>query len=150
MYGTVYARCVTTSERASWRLAHLPILLAVTGGVLGIAAVLGWLAAGAAGAVGAASGVGVAGASYLLSTLVIAWADTVNPQLVLPFGLMMYVVKFTLLGVVMVAVLASDWPGQVPMGWGVAAGVVGWTGAQIWWVVRHPPRLLYQPPDPGN
>jgi hypothetical protein len=141
---------VTNPPRTSWRLAHLPVLLAVTGVVIAIAAVLGWLGAGGPGAVGAAAGVGVAGASYLLSTLVIAWADSVDPQLVLPFGMIMYIVKFTLLGVLMVAVLASDWPGQVPLGLGVAAGVVGWTAAQIWWVVRHPPRLLYHPPDPGN
>lgn len=134
-----------------WRLAHLPALLAASGAVLAGAALLGWLTRGGAGAMGAAIGVAVVTASYLVSTLVIAWADATDPQLVLPFGLGTYVAKFTLIGVVMAAVAASDWAGLVPMGFGVVAGVLVWTTAQIWWVVRHPPRLPYRPPgDPAK
>jgi hypothetical protein len=132
-----------------WRLAHLPAVSTVTGAVLVISGMAGWSAAGGAGAGGAAAGVGLVTASYLLSTLVIAWADSVDPRLVLPVGLMTYLVKFTLIGIVMVAVVASGWAGLVPLGVGVVAGVLAWNATHIWWVVRHPPRLEYRPPVAG-
>lgn len=133
-----------------WRLAHLPVLLSVTGSLLLVATLVGWLARGGAGAAGAAAGVGVVTASYLVSTLAIAWADSVNPALVLPVGLTGYAVKFTVIGVVMASVAASDWDGLAPMGLGVVAGVIAWTATQIWWVVRNPPRLDYTPPGGGG
>lgn len=132
-----------------WRLAHLPWLLVVTGAVLVLAALAGGVARGGAGAAGAAIGVGVVAASYLFSTLLIAWADSIDPQLVLPFGLGAYLIKFSIIGIVMAGVAATDWAGLAPMGVGVVAGVIGWTTAQIWWVVRHPPRLEYHPPAGG-
>jgi hypothetical protein len=129
-----------------WRLAHLPVLLVVSAALLVAATALGWLLRGGAGAGGAAAGVGVVTASYLASTLAIAWADSVDPQLVLPVGLGMYVTKFTLIGFGMVAVTATGWAGLGPMGVGVVAGVIAWTATQIWWVVRNQPRLEYTPP----
>jgi hypothetical protein len=135
------------SGRWGWRLAHLPVLLAVTGGMLVAAPVLGWLAAGGAAAAGATAGVAVVAGSYLLSTLAIAWADAVRPALVLPVGLGLYAVKFTLIGIGMAAVVARDWAGLPALGVAVVAAVVGWTGTQIWWVLRHPPRLAYRPPE---
>jgi hypothetical protein len=86
--------------------------------------------------VGAAAGVGVVTVSFTMTTLVFAWADTVRPALVLPLGLLTYVVKYALLGVIMVFVISSEWPGRLAMGWGIVAGVLGWTAVQIWWVAR--------------
>ncbi|MEU8191732.1 hypothetical protein, partial [Micromonospora carbonacea] len=94
------------------------------GGVLG----------GADAALGVAAGVAVTVASYVLTTVVLAWADARNPQLVLPFGVGLYVAKFTLLGGVMVAVASTGWAGVVPLCLGIAVGVVVWTGAHIWWI----------------
>jgi len=126
-----------------WRLRHLPLLLMVSGLVLVAAAVVGWWTHGGAGAAGAAIGVGVATVSYTASTLVIAKADAISPQLVLPVGLGMYVAKFSLLGGMMLVAAGTGWSGLVPLGWGIAAGVIGWTGAQIWWVATiHAPRQL--------
>lgn len=134
----------------NWRLAHLPVLLAVSGGLLAVAALAGGIARGAPGVAGATAGVGVVVASYLVSTLLIAWADAVDPRLVLPVGLAAYAVKFTLIGAAMVAVVGTGWRGLEPLGAGVVAGVLAWTVTQIWWVVRHPPRLEYTPPaTPG-
>lgn len=133
--------------KLGWRLAHLPWLLTVTGVVLGLAGLGGAVVDGATGAAGAALGVAVVAASYLLSTLLIAWADRVDPQLVLPVGLGAYLVKFSLLGVAMAGLAASGWPGLAPMGVGVVAGVLAWTTTQIWYVLRHPPRLEYHPPQ---
>lgn len=117
-----------------WRLAHLPPLVCVSVVLAVVAAALGGLTRGGAGAAGAAVGVGIVTVSYLLSTLVLAWADSVNPQLVLPFGLALYAAKFTAIGVVMARVSASGWPGLPPLGLGVVAGVVAWTAAHVWWL----------------
>lgn len=126
-----------------WRLRHLPVLLVVSAALAVAAAFVGWLTAGGAGAAGAAIGVGIVTVSYTLSTLVIAWADSISPQLVLPFGLAMYAAKFSVFGVLMAAVAATGWAGLVPFGVGVVVGVVGWTAAQIWWIVTvHAPRQL--------
>lgn len=133
-----------------WRLAHLPMLLVATGALLAGATVVGWLARGGAGAAGAATGIGLVAVSYLVSTLLMAWADVVNPSLVLPVGLLTYLVKFTLIGFVMAALVASGWSGLPAMGVGVVVGVVGWTGTHIWWLVRHPPRLHYTPSGGGD
>jgi hypothetical protein len=129
-----------------WRLRHLPPLLAVCAALILVAALVGGLLRGGAGAAGAAIGVGMVTASYLITTLLIAWADSVDPRLVLPVGLTAYAVKFTILGFVLAAVAGGGWAGVVPLGVGVVAGVVGWTATQIIWVVRNPPRLAYRPP----
>lgn len=144
--------------KLTWRLAHLPWLLAAAGAMLVAATVVGWFGRGGVGAAGAALGVAVATVSYLLSTLVIAWADAVRPALVLPLGLASYVGKMGLLGGVMLALADRDWPGLVPMALGVVAGAVAWSAAQIWWVVRRqarPSRQARPPrrdrsPDGGN
>lgn len=130
-----------------WRLAHLPAQLAVNGALLVVAAAAGGIVRGAAGAAGAAAGVAIVVASYLFSTLLIAWADRVDPRLVLPVGLAAYVTKFSLIGVAMAALAGTGWRGLAPLGAGVVAGVLAWTTTQIWWVRRHPPRLDYHPPE---
>lgn len=119
-----------------WRVEHLPFLTAFSFLLLTCAASVGFLVGGASTAVGAAAGVALVTVSYTMSTLVVAWADTVRPALVMPLGLLTYVIKYTLLGVIMVLVLNSGWRGSVALGWGVVAGVLGWTAVQIWWVAR--------------
>jgi hypothetical protein len=121
------------------RIRHLSVLLLASALLAVPAGLLGWLSRGADGALGAVLGVGVVVASYTFSILLIAWADSVDTNLVLPFGIAAYVTKFTLIGVAMAAVAASAWPGLEPMGLGVVAGVVVWSGTHIWWVVRHAP-----------
>jgi len=123
-------------EDPRWRVAHLPLLLAVTTTVMVSAATVGFLAGGGSAAVGAGGGVLLVIVSYSLTTLVVAWADTMAPRLVLPLGVGVYIAKFSLLGVIMVGVAGTDWGGKVPLGLGIVAGVVAWTAAQIWWVVR--------------
>ena len=124
------------AEDPGWRLAHLPLLLAVSTTVMLSAATVGFLASGATAAAGAGLGVLLVIVSYSLTTLVVAWADTVAPRLVLPLGVGVYIAKFSLLGVIMVGVSGTDWGGKIPLGLGVVAGVLAWTAAQIWWVVR--------------
>ena len=119
-----------------WRVAHLPFLTAVSVAVLLCAASIGYLAGGPQLALGAAAGVAITTVSYTLSTLVIAWADTVRPALVMPLGLATYVIKYSLLGVILAFTVTSEWPGRVALGWGVVAGVVVWTAVQGWWVTH--------------
>ena len=117
-----------------WRVEHLPMLSAVSAALLLCAASAGFLADGATAALGAAAGVLIVTVSYTMSTLVLAWADTVRPALVMPLGLLTYVVKYTLLGVILAFLVSAGWPGRTALGWGIVAGVVVWTAVQIWWV----------------
>jgi len=119
-----------------WRVEHLPFLTAASIALLLCAASIGFLSGGSPAALGAAAGVALTTVSFTMSTLVIAWADTVRPALLMPLGLLAYVVKYSLLGVILAYVISSEWPGRTAMGWGVVAGVLGWTSVQIWWVAR--------------
>ncbi len=119
-----------------WRVEHLPLLTAFSFALMMCAASVGFFAGGPQYAMGAAVGVAIVTVSFTMSTLVFAWADTVRPALLMPLGMLTYVVKYTLLGVILAFVVSSDWPGRVALGWGVVAGVLGWTAVQIWWVAR--------------
>jgi hypothetical protein len=119
------------------RIRHLWLPLILCGSLTALAAAVGFLVADGPGALGAAVGVALVAASYTASTLAIAWADTVNPRLVFPVGMGMYVTKFSLLGLMLVAIGATDWGGKIPMAIGIIVGIVAWTGGQIWWTVHH-------------
>ncbi|MBG0561893.1 hypothetical protein I4J89_10495 [Actinoplanes sp. NEAU-A11] len=117
-----------------WRVEHLPFLSAVSFALLTCAASVGFFAGGADAALGAAMGVLIVTVSYTMSTLVIAWADTVRPALLMPLGLLTYVLKYTLLGVILAFGVSSEWPGKTALGFGIVAGVMVWTGVQAWWL----------------
>jgi hypothetical protein len=119
-----------------WRVAHLPFLSAVSAALILFAASAGFLTGGKDHAVGAAVGVLIVTISYTMSTLIIAWADTVRPALLMPLALLTYVLKYSLLGAVLVAGVAGEWPGKIALGWGIVAGVVVWTAVQAWWLSR--------------
>jgi hypothetical protein len=65
----------------------------------------------------------------------------------------MYATKIGVIGVVMASVAATGWAGLVPLGFGVVAGVIGWTVTQVWWFIkvhtRHPSELK-QGPGPAS
>ncbi|MPZ27711.1 MAG: hypothetical protein GEV12_15200 [Micromonosporaceae bacterium] len=124
--------------RLGWRLAHLPLLLAVTAGLLAGAAGVGWLVGGGTAAAGAAGGAGLVAAGYLGSNLAVAWADAARPGLLLAVALGSYVAKVSLVSAVLLAVAARDGPGLVPMAYGVLAGAVAWPATMAWWVVGRP------------
>lgn len=123
-----------TGAGRNWRLRHLPPLLLVSALVAAGAAAVGGLVSGGVGAFAAALGVALATASFVASTLVIAWADTIDTKLVMPFGMGMYIAKISLLGGVLLVLAQAGWSGLVPLAWGLAVGVVGWSAAQIWWI----------------
>jgi hypothetical protein len=115
------------------RLRHLPAGLIATAVLLAAGVLVGALLRGGPGAAGAAAGVGLVAASFVVGSLVIAWADSIDPRLVLPAGLLTYVLKFAAIGMTMAAIAASGWPGLQPMGVAVLASALGWIVAQSWW-----------------
>jgi hypothetical protein len=115
------------------RLRHLPSGLGASAVLLLVGMIVGGLLRGPAGVAGAAAGVGLVAASYTVGSLVIAWADSIDPKLVLPAGLTTYVLKFTVIGVVMAAIAGSGWAGLKPMGVAVLGSVLGWIVVQSWW-----------------
>jgi hypothetical protein len=132
--GRTDARAAADPADRRWRLRHLPTMLWASAAMLVAAAAVGWWFAGGAGAVGAAVGVAVATASFTASTLAIAFADRLDPKLVMPFGMGTYIAKVSLFGGLLLGVSSTGWPGLVPLGWGIAAGVLAWSAAQIWWI----------------
>lgn len=124
-------------EDPRWRLEHLPFLSAVSAALLLCAASVGFLTDGPAAALGAALGVLIVTVSYTISTLVLAWADMTRPAMMLPLGLMTYVVKYTAFGVILAFGVSADWQGRTAVALGIIAGVVVWTGVQAWWLTRR-------------
>ncbi|MEU4241942.1 hypothetical protein [Actinoplanes sp. NPDC026619] len=124
-----------------WRVAHLPFLTAVSFALMLCAASAGYFAGGSGPALGAGLGVLIVTISYSMSTLVIAWADTVRPALIMPLALFTYVLKYTVLGVVLAYGVSTDWSGNKALGLGIVAGVIVWTGVQVWWFTKiRPPK----------
>jgi hypothetical protein len=105
----------------------------VSAALLVVAAVVGGLARGGAGLAGAAAGVLLVAASYVGSTLVMAWADGQDRRMLLPVGLTTYVVKFAVLGAVTLAITVTGWSGLRPMALGMMAAVLAWMVTQAWW-----------------
>ncbi|HEY0002800.1 MAG TPA: hypothetical protein VGB74_20270 [Actinoplanes sp.] len=114
----------------------MPLVVAVGFALVFCAASVGFVVGGLTTALGAAAGVLIVTIGYSMTTLSIAWADAVRPALVMPVGLAAYVIKFLLIGFVMMAVATNGWDGGIPMAWGLAAGAVLLTGVQVWWIAR--------------
>ena len=137
------ARAAEAAEDRGWRLRHLPVLLVATAVLGAAAAVVGGVTGGADAALGAAAGVAVTAVSYTLTTVVLAWADARDPQLVLPFGVGLYVAKFSLLIAVMIGVASTGWAGLIPLCLGIAVGVAVWTGVHVWWLTTVHARRVH-------
>jgi hypothetical protein len=119
-----------------WRIEHLPFVTAVGVALVLCAVSIGFFAGGATAAAGAGAGVLVVTIGVSLTTLVIAWADVIRPALVMPVGLAVYVIKYSLIIFMMIGVASSGWAGGRPMAWGIAGGAVVLTGVQVWWLSR--------------
>jgi hypothetical protein len=118
------------------RLRHLPSGLAASAVLLVVGVAAGTVLRGGAGAAGAAAGVTLVAASYTVSSVIIAWADSIDPRLVLPAGLMTYTLKFTLFGLLLAVLARTRWAGLLPMGIAIMAAALGWTVAQAVWTWR--------------
>lgn len=116
------------------RLKFLPFMLGVTAVVAVVAPLVAYLVVGSQAAVGVLAGVALVAASYLLSSFVIAWADSINPKLVLSVGLLMYGVKFTVLFLVLAVIAQTGWAGMRPMAIGIGIAAIAWTIGHGWWL----------------
>ena len=122
------------------RLAHLRWGFAVALPLLVVGTVVAGLAGGPVAAVGFSAGTGLVIASFAASSLVIALADRLYPALVLPFGLGVYITKFSLIVLLLTVLGDGGWHGRVAMGTGMAVTAVCWSAAQVTWVVRRGPQ----------
>src|SRR5262245_57388228 len=116
------------------RLNFLPFMLGVTAVVAVVAPLVAYLTVSPIAALGGLAGVGLVAASYLLSSFVIAWADSINPKMVLTVGLMMYGVKFTVLFLVLAVIAQTGWAGLKPMAIGIGIAAIAWTIGHAWWL----------------
>jgi hypothetical protein len=118
------------------RLRHLPSGLIASGVLLVLGVGIGAVLWGGPGAAGMAAGVALVAASYTVSSLIIAWADSIDPRLTLPAGLMTYALKFTLFGLLLAVLARTGWRGLLPMGVAIMGTALGWTVAQAVWTWR--------------
>ncbi|GIG00718.1 hypothetical protein Cci01nite_58110 [Catellatospora citrea] len=116
------------------RLKFLPFMLGVTAVVAVVAPLVAYLVVGSQAALGVLAGVALVAASYLLSSFVIAWADSISPKLVLSVGLLMYGVKFTVLFLVLAVIAQTGWAGLRPMAIGIGIAAIAWTIGHAWWL----------------
>lgn len=121
----------STPAPKGWRLHQLWLPLICTSVVLLAATVVAGFIRGVPQAAGMFAGIGVVAASYAVTMLVLAWADSVKSSWVLPLGVLTYVVKFTVIGAVLASVAAAGWEGLPAMGLGVIIGLLTWIPAQI-------------------
>jgi hypothetical protein len=121
------------------RLRHLPVGLVASLVLLIAGTHVAGTVDGPSGALGALLGLLLVVLSFVVSSVVVAWADQVHPKMVLPVGLATYVVKFTLLGIVLVAMPA--WRGLGAFAWLVVTGTLTWVTVQAVWLWRTP--MLY-------
>jgi hypothetical protein len=119
-----------------WRIEHLPLITAAGFALVLFGFSAGLLIGGMPAALGVAGGILIVTVGVSLTTLAIAWADVIRPELVLPVGLIVYFVKYAAIAFLMFAVAASKWSGARPMLWGLAIGAVLLTGVQAWWLTR--------------
>lgn len=137
---------VARPGRIRRRVRHLPAGLLGCGLALAVATVVAGITTGTPGVIGAVVGVVGVAASYVLSGLAVAWADSISPQLTMPVALTTYAVKFILLGVVLIQFGGSTWPGLHPMAFSILGAVVAWNVAHFWWVTHA--KIPYVEIDP--
>ncbi|MBV1848856.1 hypothetical protein [Catellatospora tritici] len=116
------------------RLKFLPYMLGVTAVVAAVATPVAWLTAGGTAALGVLAGVALVGVSYLFTSFILAWADSVNPKLLLSLGLATYAIKFTVLFLVMARIAQTGWAGLKPMALGIGVAAIAWTVGHAWYV----------------
>ncbi|MFI5842929.1 hypothetical protein ACIA8K_24795 [Catenuloplanes sp. NPDC051500] len=120
------------------RLGHIWLPLGATAVLAVVLAVIGQLVDGRAGLLGALLGVGLMAVGYLLSNVALAWADSILPKLVMTVGLVTYVFKIALLGVVLLVVVDRDWDGVRMTAIGMVCAMAIWISAQFWSAMRLP------------
>lgn len=108
---------------------------AVLGAAVGGAVVAG-VVAGSPHAKGYVLGCAIVLFFFSMSSLTITWADIVNRKNVLSVGIATYLLKLTLVGLLVFTMADRDWPGFVGALWGIVVATSAWMIAQIIWAFR--------------
>jgi hypothetical protein len=120
---------------AGWDLSHVRAGL-VTTAVLAAAGVpLTWLVRDGRAAACVLAGLAIVAAFFSVGAYAVALAGRVSDSLTLPVALGTYLVKVTLLGVLLVAVRDRPWLDPRPFGLAIAIGTIAWTGVharRVW------------------
>lgn len=130
-----------TPESPPWDLGHLrPGLLATLAlAVVGVPAL--WLWLGYRGGLGGLLGFAIVAAFFSVSAVVVAWAARNNDRMALPVALASYLVKITILGVVLITLPADGPFDRRALAYGVLAGILLWVVVHVRWVITR--RMFY-------
>lgn len=110
--------------------AASPLLLLVAGVVAGLG-----------GVVAAAAGLVVVTAFFTLGILAIAWAERVSPELMLPVALTAFVIKLTMLGLLLAVAPEAELFSRTTFAVSVGLGALVWVHVQAYRVWSA--KLLY-------
>lgn len=116
-----------TRAPVPWDLGHLRAGLLTTVILAGIGVPLAWVIRGGKGAAWVAVGLAIVAAFFCLGALAVVAAGKIGDELTLPAALGTYLVKVTLLGVLMVSVRDQPWLDPQALGFSVLAGTLAWT-----------------------
>jgi hypothetical protein len=111
-----------------WDLGHVRAGLITTGVLAALGIPLAWLVRDARAAAWVAVGLAIVAAFFSVSAYAVAVAGRVDDSLTLPVALGTYVLKVTLLGVLLVTVRDRPWLDPQALGLSVVAGTFAWTG----------------------
>lgn len=128
-----------------WSVAHLRPCWWTLLAVGAVAVIVVAFASGARATAGVAVGLGIVGAFFTLSALVIAWVGRRAPGAVMVTALATYLVKIVILGAVIITIPAD---GPVAPRWmaiGVVLGLVAWMSAHLRYIWTA--KLFYVDPS---
>jgi hypothetical protein len=126
---------VTAPAPQPWDLSHVVAGLKITGVLAVVGAPLAWLVRDARAAAWVLAGLAVVVAFFSTSAYAVAWAGRVSDQLTLPVALGTYLIKVSVLAIVLLAVRDLSWLDPQAFGLAVVAGTFAWTAVharRVW------------------
>ncbi|SDL50191.1 hypothetical protein SAMN05216298_4114 [Glycomyces sambucus] len=109
---------------------------AVAGAAAVLAAVLGWVFAGAVGAWAAPAGVALAALGFAGSVQAVAAVERIDLRLTLPMALITYAVKLMIAFFALWTVKSTVPDALLPFAWGIVGGAVVWLATQAVWAYK--------------
>ena len=109
--------------------------LKVTAVLAVVGAPLAWLLRDGRAAAWVLAGLAVVVVFFAVSAYAVAWAGRISDQLTLPVALGTYLIKVTVLAIVLLAVKDQPWLDPQAFGLSVVAGTFAWTGVharRVW------------------
>ncbi|WP_134322512.1 hypothetical protein [Cumulibacter soli] len=132
---------------APWTLGHLRPALLATAALAVVGAVIAGAFFDSAALWGVILGFVIVAAFFVISSLAVAWAGKRDDRLTLPAALGAYLIKLSVLGVVLISMPIDGAIDVKAMAIAVVVGVLLWSAMQVLYVVRkrqfyvdyHPP-----------